>query len=205
MCDCGCNTCGTKNPVALNESLAPKAILSGDLKYHMDNALPLTEHVLRAGSQAYFNLWAEARALYARDILDFQGEDLRVLTETNLGHFGMLDGKKVPLDYPIQEGTSEKEWDAVDVSRKAEKEIDNKEWNSRTAKKLAMLISLNSSGKFKKDWDEEKLQGWVDQNYSWEKLSKQFISESVTKAYKVYVKGSKNTYLYPNMNIIKIK
>ena len=59
---------------------------------------------------------------------------------------------------------TEKSWNAVDVSRKAEKEISNKEWNERTAKKLDMLKSLNAAGKFKKDWDEEKLQGWVDQN-----------------------------------------
>jgi len=69
---------------------------------------------------------------------------------------------------------TEKSWNAVDVSRKAEKEISNKEWNERTTKKLDMLIALNKAGKFKKDWDEEKLQGWVDQNYSWEKLSRQF-------------------------------
>ena len=69
---------------------------------------------------------------------------------------------------------TEKAWNALDVSRKAEKEIDNKEWNSRTTKKLDMLKALNKAGKFKKDWDEEKLQGWVDQNYSWEKLSRQF-------------------------------
>ena len=187
MCDCGCGTCSTKQPVVLNESIAPKAILSEGLKYHVDNARPLTEHVFRAGSENYFNLWAEARALYARNILEVQGDDLEVLLETDLGHFGMVDGKKVPLDFPMLDESlneSEKEWDAVDVSRKAEKEIDNKEWNSRTAKKLAMLKSLNSSGKFKKDWDEEKLQDWVDQNYSWEKLSKQFISESATKAKK---------------------
>jgi hypothetical protein len=71
---------------------------------------------------------------------------------------------------------TEKSWNAVDVSRKAEKEVDNKEWNSRTTKKLDMLIALNKAGKFKKDWGEEKLQGWVDQNYSWEKLSRQFKS-----------------------------
>jgi len=69
---------------------------------------------------------------------------------------------------------TEKSWSAVDVSRKAEKEISNKEWNERTAKKLDMLKKLNDAGKFKKDFDEERLQGWVDQNYSWEKLSKQF-------------------------------
>ena len=102
MCDCGCGTCSTKQPVVLNESLAPKAILSEGLKYHVDNARPLTEHVFRAGSENYFNLWAEARALYARNILEVQGDDLEVLLETDLGHFGMVDGKKVPLDFPIE-------------------------------------------------------------------------------------------------------
>ena len=69
---------------------------------------------------------------------------------------------------------TEKAWNAIDVSRKAEKEISNKEWNERTAKKLDMLKKLNDAGKFKKDFDDERLQGWVDQNYSWQKLSKQF-------------------------------
>ena len=69
---------------------------------------------------------------------------------------------------------TEKSWSAIDVSRKAEKEISNKEWNERTAKKLDMLKKLNDAGKFKKDFDDERLQGWVDQNYSWQKLSKQF-------------------------------
>jgi len=102
MCDCGCGTCSTQKPVVLNENLAPKAILSEGLKYHMDNARPLTEHVYRAGSENYFNLWAEARALYARNIIEVQGDDLEVLTETDLGHFGIIDGKKVPLDFPIE-------------------------------------------------------------------------------------------------------
>jgi hypothetical protein len=100
MCDCGCNGCGGK--VTLNESLAPKEILSEGLKYHMDNDMPLTEHVYRAGSQKYFDLWAEARALYTRGILEVKGDDLEVLTETDLGHYGMFEGKKVPLDFPIE-------------------------------------------------------------------------------------------------------
>ena len=102
MCDCGCNTCEDKKAIMLNESLAPKEILSEGLKYHMDNNMPLTEHVYRAGSQNYFNLWAEARALYSRNILDVDGDDLEVLTETDLGHFGIFEGKKVPLDFPIE-------------------------------------------------------------------------------------------------------
>jgi len=87
----------------LNESLAPRAILSEGLKYHMDANKPLTEHLYRAGSDNYFNLWAEARSLYSREILEITHEDdLAVLTETDLGHFGMFEGKKVPLDFPIE-------------------------------------------------------------------------------------------------------
>ena len=102
MCDCGCGGCSPKKPVLINENLAPKEILSEGLKYHMDNARPLTEHVYRAGSQKYFELWAEARALYTRGILEVQGDDLQVLTETDLGHFGIVEGQKVPLDFPIE-------------------------------------------------------------------------------------------------------
>jgi hypothetical protein len=103
MCNCGCNTCETKKPaLMLNESLAPRAILSEGLKHHLDANKPLTEHLYRAGSTKYFNLWAEARSYYSRGIIDITNEDdLSVLTETNLGHFGMFEGKKVPLDFPM--------------------------------------------------------------------------------------------------------
>jgi hypothetical protein len=100
--DCCTATKPTKAPI-LNESVAPREILSEGLKYHIDNKKPLTEHVYRAGSSNYFNLWAEARTLYTRGILDFSGDDLDILTETNLGEFGIHEGKKVPLDF-IMEG-----------------------------------------------------------------------------------------------------
>ena len=104
MCKCGCDTCETKSTaLVLNESKAPKAILSEGLKHHIDTNKPLTEHLYRAGSRAYFDLFAEARSLYSRGILEFTHEDdVALLTETNLGHFGMFEGKKVPLDFPIE-------------------------------------------------------------------------------------------------------
>jgi len=77
--------------------------LSEGLKYHIDNNKPLTEHVYRAGSQNYFNLWSEARALYSRGIIDIKNQDdLEILTETQLGEFGMYEGKKVPLDFIME-------------------------------------------------------------------------------------------------------
>ena len=91
-------------------------------------------------------------------------------------------GEEAGFDMRGLKESTEKSWDAIDVSRKAEKELGNKEWNERTTKKLDMLKSFNKSGKFKKDWSEEKLQGWVDKNYSWEKLSQQFkLNESKIK------------------------
>ena len=114
MCNCGCNTCDTKRPVMLNESVAPRAILSEGLKYHLDNARPLTEHVYRAGSESYFNLWAEARALYSRNIIEVQGDDLEILTETDLGHFGLYENQKVPLDFIFEE----QEIDEADKKKK---------------------------------------------------------------------------------------
>jgi|TARA_R110000803_G_scaffold208752_1_gene277662 hypothetical protein len=103
MCGCGCNSCETKPAVILNENLVKKEILSEGLRYHLDNNKPLTDHLYRAGSKEYFNLFAEARTLYTRNILDFSGEDLGILLETDLGHHALYEGKRVPLDFPIEE------------------------------------------------------------------------------------------------------
>jgi hypothetical protein len=76
----------------LNENLAPRTILSEGLKHHIDTNKPLTEHLYRAGSRAYFDLFAEARSLYSRGILEFTNEDdLALLTETDLGHYGLYE------------------------------------------------------------------------------------------------------------------
>tara|TARA_A100000164_G_scaffold167780_1_gene148937 strand:+ start:109 stop:759 length:651 start_codon:yes stop_codon:yes gene_type:complete len=125
MCDCGCNTCETKSTaLVLNESKAPATILSEGLKHHIDNNKPLTEHLYRAGSRAYFDLFAEARSLYSRGILEFTHEDdISLLTETHLGHFGMFEDKKVPLDFPIE--LTEKEineiYDLYEAKKKKKK------------------------------------------------------------------------------------
>ena len=120
MCKCGCNTCEIKKPaLMLNESLAPRDILSEGLKHHLDAKKPLTEHLYRAGSTNYFNLWAEARSMYSRGILEITHEDdLAVLTETNLGHYGMFEGKKVPLDFPmLDEQGADTSWEDEDGNK----------------------------------------------------------------------------------------
>ena len=101
-CDCGCGGCSDKG-TTLNESVAPKQILSENLQYHVHNKLPLTENTFRYGSRSFLNLWQEARYLYLREIINVSETDQEILTETNLGEYGIFEGKKVPLDLPMEE------------------------------------------------------------------------------------------------------
>jgi hypothetical protein len=209
MCDCGCNTCETKSTLMLNESLAPRDILSEGLKYHMDVNKPLTEHLYRAGSDSYFNLWAEARSLYSREILEITHEDdLAVLTETDLGHFGMFEGKKVPLDFPmLDEGTYEE--GGEDDRKYALLKVRPENYNLMIDKLQDMNINhTRHSGtegviKIYTDRIPDKVlyrlthDVWVDKFVLKEakndnkKLNKPMRDSSGGKAYKVYVKDPK--------------
>jgi hypothetical protein len=104
-CNCGCHSCenvGNKGPV-INESLNAKIVMTENMQYHITNKLPLTENTFRYGSQAFLDLWAEARYLYSRDVIHVNDDDKEILLETNLGEYGMYEGKKVPLDLPMLE------------------------------------------------------------------------------------------------------
>jgi len=104
-CNCGCHSCdNVGNPgVVLNESVAPKQILSENLRYHVENKLPLTENTFRYGSQAFLNLWAEARSLYLREIIHVNEDDKQILLETHLGNYGIYENVEVPLDLPMED------------------------------------------------------------------------------------------------------
>jgi hypothetical protein len=102
-CNCGCHSCenvGNPGPV-LNENLNTKITLSENMKYHVDNKLPLTENTFRYGSEAFLDLWAEARYLYSRNAIHVNDIDKEILTETNLGEYAIFEGVKVPLDLPM--------------------------------------------------------------------------------------------------------
>ena len=102
--DCGCGCKGTAKcfeaPI-LNENLKARVIMTENMQYHIDAKKPLYETTLLYGSKEYLNLWAEARYLYSRGVLNLEGIDKEKVTETNLGEYGMYEGKKVPLDLPM--------------------------------------------------------------------------------------------------------
>ena len=187
MCGCGCNTCETESTaLVLNESKAPKAILSEGLKHHIDNNKPLTEHLYRAGSNAYFNLMAEARSLYSRGILEFTHEDdLGLLTETDLGHFGMYEGKQVPLDFPMelneqmdiyddvanmefgmdydQLGSNEKEWVRDEIDNMEMRESLNENDQLDILNRILDTLKAQQKGDESRENDLEDLDVSIDQ------------------------------------------
>jgi hypothetical protein len=105
-CECGCNTCD-KTPI-LKENLSSRAVISENLKYHIDNKKPLTENTFRYGSKAFVDLWYEARQLVSEGKLTLQGLDKEILEETDLGQVAIYEGKIVALDMPLLEESKEK-------------------------------------------------------------------------------------------------
>lgn len=78
-----------------------KEIISPGLKYHIENNLPLSENVYRYSSEGFVELFAEARRLFKRSQYAVHSEDLDLILETDLGEYGMYEGKRVPLDLPM--------------------------------------------------------------------------------------------------------
>jgi hypothetical protein len=120
-CNCGCGGCG-KKAISLNEGIE-SITLSEGLQYHINNKTPLTEQLYRAGSKKYFELWAEARSLYSRNLLNVKGDDEEILNETHLGYFGMYEGKKVPLDFPIVNDSSPSDLDETGLNVRPKNQI----------------------------------------------------------------------------------
>jgi len=103
-CNCGCHSCenvGNPGPV-LNESLETKPTISENMQYHIDNKLAITENTFRYGSEAFLNLWAEAHELHESKTIHLNDVDKELVTETDLGKYGIYENKKVPLDLLLE-------------------------------------------------------------------------------------------------------
>lgn len=82
----------------INES---KVFVSEDLKYHIDNEIPISNNVFRHGSKKFFDVINEARQLWLSGF--YYNNDDHFILETDLGKFGEYKGSQVPLDLPLVE------------------------------------------------------------------------------------------------------
>jgi hypothetical protein len=75
-------------------------LLSEGLLYHIQEGQMLIHNIYRPLSSNYFALFREARELYNIGALSVVEDDVELL-ESNIGEYGMYNGIRVPLDYPI--------------------------------------------------------------------------------------------------------
>jgi hypothetical protein len=76
--------------------------ISENLKYHVDNNLPVLENVFRPGSSSFYDLIKEARELFDNNEVELSGIDKILFETTDLGKFELFEGEMVPLDLPLE-------------------------------------------------------------------------------------------------------
>ena len=117
---------------------------SEGLKYHLLNSMPITENVFRPGSKQFFSILEEARNLFDEGDLVLEGIDKELYETTEIGCFGTFNGKRVPLDIPmeVEEELNEAEYHG--------KEVELNKPKRGGSKKYHVYVKNPKTGKVKK-------------------------------------------------------
>ena len=128
----------------LRKIIKEEVLLSEGLRYHIREGISLSESVYRPGSKAFFDLINEARARYLTRDISLNESD-RELVESDLGQWGIFEGREVALDFPIEE--------EVDELLEAEyhgRDVDLNKPKRGGSKKFFVYVKNPSTGKVKK-------------------------------------------------------
>jgi hypothetical protein len=77
--------------------------MSEAIEYHLDNNISLVENAFRPGSEMFFAMINEAKKQYAEGKYTPADEYEKELLESDIGEYVVIDGEKVPLDFPVPE------------------------------------------------------------------------------------------------------
>lgn len=130
-----------RNSMVLTEEVD----ITDNLKYHINNQIPLFENVFRSHSDAFFDLINEVRFLYENGMIELSERDVEIV-ESDLGKKVQLpNGKEIYLDIPvIEENLNEAEYQGRKV------EVGKPMRNSGGGKKYVVYVRNPSTGKIKK-------------------------------------------------------
>lgn len=105
----------SESPGSTGRLTESRVILSEGMRYHLENDLNLDENVYRPGTPEFFELFNEARDLYEAGIYLATDAEAELL-ESDIGRFVTIEGRRVPLDYPMwDEGMSEAKFKGREV------------------------------------------------------------------------------------------
>ena len=130
-----------RNSMVLTENVD----VTKNLKYHLDNQIPLFENVFRSHSEAFFDLINEVRYLFENGMIELSKKDTEII-ESDLGKTAKLsNGQEVYLDIPvIEEDLNEAEYKGRKV------QVGRPMRNSGGGKKYVVYVKNPSTGKIKK-------------------------------------------------------
>lgn len=75
-------------------------IVSEGMQYHLDHGVGVDKNIYRPGSEKFFELFQETRRLIKVGRYSPNATE-RELLETDIGEWGIYEGERVPLDWPM--------------------------------------------------------------------------------------------------------
>ncbi len=168
--------------------------VSDGLRWHLDYSTPLCDNIYRVGSTSYFSLIREARALYVCGALyTSDPTDLWILN-SDIGEFGLYEGKKVVLDFPLPDDDADLRLLMAKLTNKALKQFPSSIKQKNTIKQLnAIRVKLGMNPI-----------PLTESTYNGRDVELNTPSRSTgPKKYKVYVKNEKGNVVQVNFGDVK--
>lgn len=126
-----------------NKVISPEVPVSKELQYHINKNIPVSENIFRNGSKKFFDVINEARILWKTGKYYNQFDNF--ILESDLGTFGIYEGKYVPLDLPMVEQEEE-----ISESEYQGRDVDLNEPKRGGSKKFYVYVKDPKSGNIRK-------------------------------------------------------
>ena len=120
-------------------------LLSEGLKFHLENKIRVNENIFRPGSTKYFELFVEVRELSKNGLYKLDENEKYWINETDIGEFGLFEGQKVPLDFPMPLDEKKKK-----AKKKKNPPLNKPTRNTGGGKKYKVFVRNKKTGKIKK-------------------------------------------------------
>jgi len=75
--------------------------ISEGLRYHISCGKGVDRNIFRPGTESFFSLFREVRALSRKGYYILNEAEEEIINETDIGEWGVFEGKRVPLDFPM--------------------------------------------------------------------------------------------------------
>ena len=76
-------------------------VVSEGLQYHISHGVGVDRNIFRPDSESFFALFREARRLSETGLYNLNESERELIEETDIGEFGIYEGERVPLDFPM--------------------------------------------------------------------------------------------------------